>query len=60
MSDGSIRIINNSAGARWVGVSQQAFADVIRRHYTVRRPFSTFKTVESRVKEAFPELFKAQ
>lgn len=60
LGNGAIRIVNCAAAAKWAGVLQQSFASVVRRHYNQpKNPKSTFKSVESRVKEAYPELFAA-
>lgn len=58
LSDGSIRIINNVAAARWVGVSQQTFADIVKRHYNPPKHSHAMRSPEARVKESYPELFR--
>lgn len=61
MNDGKIKIVNNALGAEFCGVSQQAFAAVIRRYYAELRnpkPETQFECAKRRVREAYPELFK--
>lgn len=57
---GKLRIYGTAAAARWLGVTQQSFDRVVRRHYTfiARRPKTIHKPVAARIKEAYPELFK--
>lgn len=56
LNDKTFRFVNICAAARWAGVSQQTFADVLRRHLrnrkTVVRP-----TPKERILAAYPELF---
>ena len=60
MSDGKIKIINGTVAAEFCGVSQQAFANVVRRYYAELRnpkPETQFERAKRRVREAYPELF---
>lgn len=59
---GKLKIYGTSAAARWLGVTQQSFDRVVRRHYTfiARRPKTIHKPVAARIKEAYPELFLAK
>lgn len=58
MDDGTIRLINICAAARWCGVSQQTFADTIRRHLRSRKAAKPAgPTPKERILAAYPELF---
>ena len=56
--DGRILIVGASAAALYCGVSQQAFGRVIRTHARPRVKPRTIFTIERRVREKYPELFK--
>ena len=58
MADGSIRIINNDAGARFCGVNPQSFAAFIRRQYARPNEQKQTLTVADKVLAAYPELFE--
>ena len=63
MSDGKIKIINGTIAAEFCGVSQQAFANVVRRFYAELRnpkPETQFECAKRRVREVYPELFNIQ
>lgn len=57
LNDGSFRLINICAAARWAGVSQQTFADILRRHLRNRKSAAK-PTPKEKVMSAYPELFK--
>lgn len=60
LPNGKLRIYGAAAAARWLGVTQQSFDRVVRRHHTfvARKPKTVYKPVSARIKEAYPELFK--
>ena len=59
LADGKIKVYGSSAAARWLGVTQQSFDRVVRRHHCpVIRPKTIYKPVSARIKEAYPELFR--
>lgn len=58
MDDGTFRLVNICAAARWCGVSQQTFADILRRHLrnrNAKKPAGP--TPKERILAAYPELF---
>lgn len=58
-ADGTFGFINICAAARWAGVSQQTFADILRRHLRDRKENRVAKlTPKEKVMSAYPELFK--
>lgn len=57
MPNGKLHIYGSSAAARYLGVSQQSFDRVVRRHYNPPRQPKTVYSVIAKVREAYPELF---
>ena len=57
LPDGRLHIYGSTAAAKYVGVTQQSFDRVVRRHYNPPRHSKTVYSVVAKVREAYPELF---
>ena len=57
LPDGRLHIYGSTAAAKYVGVTQQSFDRVVRRHYNPPRHPKTAYSVVAKVREAYPELF---
>lgn len=58
MRNGSIRIINGQAGAKFCGVKPQSFAAYLRREYAKPKGRKHIVSVAEKVRAAYPELFE--
>lgn len=62
LPDGTVRLGNVCAAARWAGVSPQTFADTVRRHIRNRINGGGCKpkglTPREKILATYPELFK--